>query len=92
MITRIGICSLLAGIFVFIFSGISNFMGADNLWVDLNIAKLLGEEKTEDIITGFESAAIQNMLDLFCYEIPFFGILMLLGGFFLMISLFVKDH
>lgn len=91
MITRIGICSILGGIFVFIFSGVSSFMEAENFWSNLTITKLMGEERAESIITGFESEMIQNVLDTLFYDIPFFGILISLGVILLVISMFIKD-
>jgi hypothetical protein len=90
MMTRIGISSLLAGLFLALFSGISNFMASQNFWVDLTLSKLLGEDKVESLITWFTAPFMQNSLDILFYEIPVYGLLFLLGGVFLIISLFVK--
>ncbi len=92
MVTRVGICTLLIGFFVGLFAGISSFMGSKNLWVDLTIFKIIGEDKAESIITFFDAVMIQNTLDFFIYELPFFLFLIGAGIIILIISLFVKDH
>jgi len=92
MITRIGICSLLASFFLGIFSGISNFMEADNFWVDLTISKMIGEDKSEAIIGLIDVAVVQNGLDFMIYELPFFLFLFGFGLILLFISLFIKSH
>ena len=73
MITRVGICTLLAGLFVGIFSGISSFMAARNIWVDLTVSKIIGEDRSESIITLFDVVMIQNTFDFIIYELPFFA-------------------
>ncbi len=92
MITRLGIYSLLSGLFVFIFSGISSFMEDETIWVDLTISKMLGEAKTESIITWFDTAMIQNSLDFVLYDMPLFALLGSVGLILLLIGLFVKEH
>jgi len=37
MVSKLGIYSLLAGLFMALFSGISTFMKADNIWVGLTL-------------------------------------------------------
>jgi len=92
MITRLGIYSLLGGLFLGLFSGISSFMNADNFWVGLTLSRVLGEKKTEGIIEFFSSPVIQDGLDLFFYEWPLFVVILGLGSILLIISLFVRDH
>ena len=92
MLMRLGIYSLLAGFFMGIFSGISNFMAKKIFWADLTISKMIGEDNSEAIITLMDAAVIQNSLDFFIYELPFFCILLGLGLILLIISLFVKSH
>jgi hypothetical protein len=92
MIQRVGICTLLAGFFVGIFTGISSFMAAKNFWVDLTVSRLIGEDKSEAIITMLDVVAIQNTLDFLIYELPFFVFLIGTGVIILVISLFVKDY
>ncbi|MCP4762257.1 MAG: hypothetical protein GY870_10790 [archaeon] len=92
MITRIGICTSLIGLFVGLFTGISNFMNASNFWVDLTISKIIGEKNSEAIIMFMDAAAVQNFLDFMIYDLPFFIFLIGVGVIILIISLFVKTH
>ena len=92
MVTKLGIGSLIAGFFLAVFSGISNFMNARNFAVNLTLSKVFGEDTTESIITTFDSEFLQNALDTFFYEIPFFGILLIFGVILLIISHFLKNH
>lgn len=92
MVSRIGICSLLISFFMAVFSGISSFMDDANIWVGLTLFKLLGEDKTESIITWFDSAIIQDALDFLMYEMPMFGLVGIFGLLMLGIGLFVKEH
>jgi hypothetical protein len=91
MITRVGICTLLAGLFVGIFSGISSFMEAKTIWVGLTISKIIGEDKSESIITLLDVAVIQNTLDFLIYEVPFFLFLIGVGIIILFITLFLDN-
>ncbi len=92
MMTKLGIFSLLAGLFMGIFSTISSFMEVQNFWVDLTLSKIIGEGKSEAVITLIDSAFVQNSLDFLIYDLPFFCFLLGLGVVFLIISLFVKNH
>ena len=92
MFGKLGIGSLLAGLFIGIFGGISNLMQVDNLWVGLTLTKLFGEERAESIITWFDSEFIQDKLDLLFYDVPFFVLVLFFGVVMIVISLFVKDH
>ncbi|WP_300462361.1 hypothetical protein [Desulfobacula sp.] len=92
MITRLGVCSLLAGFFVGVFTGISQFMAAQNFWVDLTISKMIGEDTAESIIGGVNIAIVQDSLDFLIYETPFFCFLLGLGVLLLTIGLFLKNH
>ena len=92
MIMRLGIYSLLAGFFLGVFSGISSFMETKNFWADLTISKMIGEDKSEAVITLLDVVVIQNSLDFLIYELPFFCFLLGVGLILLIISLFVKSH
>ena len=92
MITKLGIYSLLIGLFVGIFSGISSFMETKNFWVDLTISKMIGEDISEAIIGLIDVAIVQNSLDFLIYDLPFFCFLLGVGIIFLIIGLFVKSH
>lgn len=92
MIMRLGIYSLLAGFFMGVFSGISNFMATKNFWADLTISKIIGEDNSEAVITLMDTAVIRNSLDFLIYELPFFCFLLGIGLVLLIISLFVKSH
>lgn len=92
MVSKLGIYTLIAGLFLGLFSGISAFMSADNIWVGLTLSKLIGEERTEGIVTAFSSVTIQNGLDVFLYDWPLFLIVLGLACILLVISLFVKEH
>ncbi len=92
MIMRLGIYSLLAGFFLGLFSGISNFMATKNFWSDLTISKMIGEDNSEAVITLMDVIVIQDSLDFLIYELPFFCFLLGIGLILLIISLFVKSH
>ena len=91
MVTKLGIYSLIAGLFIALFSGISSFMNANNIWINLTLSSILGEDKTESIVTSFSSVAVQDTLDYFFYDLQLFLIAFGLGAFLLVISLFLKD-
>lgn len=92
MFTKLGIGSLLVGFFLGVFSGISSFMANETMWSNLTISKVLGEERTESIITGTEIIALQDFLDMFMYEVPVFVIFLGLGVLFLVIGMFSQNH
>lgn len=92
MFSKLGIYTLLAGLFLGLFAGISTFMSADNIWVGLTLGKITGEDRAESIITFFDSVTIQNALDSFFYSIPAFVLLISLAVILLVISLFVREH
>lgn len=91
MLTKIGIGSLIAGVFTAIFAGISGLMEKKNYWVDLTLSKVFGEDATESFITFTSSETIQNILDSFMYELPVFALLLATGIICLVFGLFVKD-
>lgn len=92
MTTRLGIYSLLIGLFIGIFNGISQFMGSKNIWVNLTISKIIGDNTSDSIIEFIPVLAIKNSLQYLIYSLPFFIFLIGLGIIFLLISLFVKNH
>lgn len=90
MVSKLGIYAMLTGIFAGLFTGISNFMGADNFWVGLSISKIIGEAASESIGGTMNVAFVRNSLDFLLYELPFFLFLIGIGVVFLIISLFLK--
>ncbi len=92
MVSKLGICSLLAGFFAGLFAGISGFMEKKTFWSDLTISKIIGVDKSESIIEFFNIEVIQNSLDTLFYEIPFFIVLIGVGVLFLVVSLFLNTH
>jgi len=90
MITKLGIGTLLAGIFVGLFSGISQFMEAHTFWVDLTISKIIGQENSETIVLLTNYVVVQNFFDYIIYDLPFFLFLIGIGIILLIISLFQK--
>lgn len=92
MLTKIGIGSLLAGLFMGVFSGISSFMEKKSFWVDLTLSKVFGENTAESFITFFSNETIQDILDSLMYEIPVFGLLLAIGVLCLFVGLFVKNY
>jgi len=89
---RVGICSLLAGFFIGVFSGVSSFMAEKNFWADLTISKIIGEDASESIIGFIDVIAIQDGLDFLIYDTPFFIVVLSFGAIVLLISLFMKNH
>ena len=92
MITKLGISTLLAGIFVGIFNGISQFMEAPTFWVDLTISKIIGQENSETIVLLTNYVSVQNFFDYIIYDLPFFLFLIGIGIILLIISLFEKTR
>jgi len=43
MLTKLGISTVLAGIFVALFSGVSQLVKADTFWVGLTLSKIIGQ-------------------------------------------------
>ncbi len=92
MVTKIGIGSVVGGFLLALFSGISGLMESQNFWVGLTISKLIGEDRSESILLITDIEKLQNFLDYFIYELPFYGVLIGSGVLLLIVSLFVKDH
>lgn len=92
MFTKAGILSLVAGGFVAVFSGISQFMESRNFWVDLTISKLLGDKASESLINFTDVAVIQDSLYFLMVELPFSAFLIGLGIVLLILSLFFKNY
>lgn len=89
MWTRMGIWCLLGAFFVWVFSGISNFMKADTFWVGLTLSRLLGEY-TDAVVSSIPLAAAEEILYFLVVELPLFGFILGLGTLFLVIGMFVK--
>jgi len=91
MATKLGIYSILIGLFVGLFAGISKFMKIDNLWVDLTISTFTGEHS--DSIVGFIPVDfIQDGLYFLVYELPLAGAILGLGVFFLLVGAILREH
>lgn len=89
MWTRMGIWCLLGAFFIWLFSGISILMKADNVWVDLTLSRILGEY-AESVITFIPVAAVENTLYFLVEDLPFYGVVLGLGTLFLVVGMFVK--
>ncbi|MCP3940979.1 MAG: hypothetical protein GY710_05795 [Desulfobacteraceae bacterium] len=91
MVTKLGICSILIGFFVGIFSGISNFMKIDNFWVGLTISKFTGEY-SDTIVKSIPVEFVENGLHSLIYDIPLAVVAVGLGVLLLIIGIFLKQH
>ncbi|HKJ98785.1 MAG TPA: hypothetical protein VJ959_07685 [Desulfotignum sp.] len=89
MCTRIGIWCLLGGFFVWLFSGISSFMEADNFWRGLTLSRLLGDY-AESVVTFIPLEVMKNIMYFLVFELPFFGVILGVGTLFLVIGMFFK--
>jgi hypothetical protein len=89
MWTRIGIWCLLGAFFVWLFSGISRFMQADNFWVDLTLSRILGNY-ADGVVELIPLEVVENVLYFLVFELPFYGFVLGLGTLFLVIGMFVK--
>ncbi|MCP4720736.1 MAG: hypothetical protein GY860_14890 [Desulfobacteraceae bacterium] len=91
MATKLGIYSILIGLFVGIFTGISKFMKSDNFWVDLTISKFT-KDYSDRIVEFISVDFIQDGLYFIVYELPFSGAVLGLGVLLLIIGAMVKQH
>ncbi|MCP4023504.1 MAG: hypothetical protein GY729_16785 [Desulfobacteraceae bacterium] len=91
MFTRLGIYSLLIGFFIAIFSTISKFMNQDNIWVNMTIAKLMGD-KASPMVESIGNESVQELVRYFLFQLPVFGLILGLGGLFFIISFFMKEN
>lgn len=89
MWTRMGIWCLLVAFFMWLFSGISTLMQADNFWVDLTLSRILGDH-AETVITFIPLTAVENSLYFLVEVLPFYGVVLGLGTVFLVVGIFVK--
>ncbi len=91
MFSKLGIFSFLIGGFVGLFSLISKFMSADNIWVGITLSTLL-EDLSETIVDSISVVAIHNAVYTLLYEVPLGGVFLGLGVIFFIIALFMKEH
>jgi hypothetical protein len=84
-----GIWCLLGAFFIWLFSGISNLMQADNFWVDLTLSHILGQN-ADTVITFIPVSAVENTLYFLVEELPFYGFVLGLGTLFLVVGMFAK--
>jgi hypothetical protein len=91
MFRKLGIYSLLVGFFSALFSFISKFMNAKNIWVDMTIAKLVGED-TSKIVESIGNESLQGAAQYFIFKFHFYGVFIALGVLFFIASFFMKEH
>jgi len=91
MFTKLGIISILIGGFVGIFSIISGFMQADNIWVGITLSSITGG-LADSIIDSVSVQPVQDFLYALFYDFPLGGVIIALGILFFVASLFVKEH
>lgn len=89
MWTRMGIWCLLVSFFVWLFSGISNFMETDNFWVGLTLSRVLGDY-AESVVGFIPLAVVENVLYFLVFDLPLYGFVLGLGTLFLVIGMFIK--
>jgi hypothetical protein len=92
MLTKSGILILIAGFFVAVFSGISRFMESQNIWVDLTISTLLGDDASNSLINFINVDMLQDLLYYLMVDLPLAVFLIGLGGILLILSLFFKNY
>ena len=90
MWSKLGILSILAGFFIGVFCGISNFMKSDNLWVNLTLSKIFGDF-SDTLVEAIPVQAVQDTLQYIVYELHLGWVLAGLSVIFFFISLFVKE-
>ncbi|WP_022663608.1 hypothetical protein [Desulfospira joergensenii] len=91
MWSKLGIFSLLAGFFIGVFSGISNFMGSDNFWVNLTLSDLIGDF-SDSLVEAVPVQAVQDGLSFIVFDLHFGWLLAGLSLIFFLISTVVKEH
>ncbi|MCG8683822.1 MAG: hypothetical protein MI892_03035 [Desulfobacterales bacterium] len=91
MFSKLGIFSLISGFVVGLFSILSQFMGSDNIFVDLTLSSF-SEANAEAIVDAISVEFISSALYTLFFDIPLAGILIGAGVMFLVIALFVKEH
>ncbi len=89
MWTRVGLWCLMGAFFIWMFSGISRFMQADNFWVGLTLSRMLGDY-TDSVVYAVSWESVQNVLYFFVVDLPFYGVLAGVGTLFLLGGMFGK--
>lgn len=89
MWTRMGIWCLLVAFFVWVFSSVSSFMQADNFWVGLTLAHLLGKSANA-VVTAIPFAAAENIVHFLVVELPLYGVILGVATVFLAVGLYMK--
>lgn len=91
MYSRLGVSSIIIGFFIGVFSGISRFMNADNLWVNPTIEGFIGDF-SETIVEMVPLAFVQESLYVLIYETHLSLVLVGLAIIFFIIgAIFKKD-
>ena len=91
MATRLGIYSILIGLFTGVFTGISKFMKVDNFWVDLTLSRFTGAH-SDTIVEFIPVGFIQDGLSFFIYELPLSGVFLGLGLVLFLAGAVLKEH
>ncbi|MCG8565138.1 MAG: hypothetical protein MI747_08655 [Desulfobacterales bacterium] len=89
MFTKLGFLSLFAGGFMGVFTLISTFMEADNIWVDITLDSLL-TGRANDFIDSFSNPMLQDKLNYVVHHAPLSIVVMCLGGIFIIVGMFRK--
>lgn len=92
MFSKAGILTLVSGLVVAVFTGVSKFMQKENFWVDLTLSKLMGENATDAILRFSDAPAFQDLFQYLLIGLPLSFFLIGLGALLLFISLFVKNY
>jgi hypothetical protein len=92
MLSKSGILILIAGFFTAVFSGISGFMESSNIWVDLTLSTLMGDDLSNSLINFTDVDILQDLLYYLIVDLPLAGFLIGLGVILLIFSLFFKNH
>lgn len=91
MFSKLGIFSIGIGAFIWLFSMISGFMQSETIFVGITLSSL-SEDIAESSVNAFSSQGVQDILYALFYEVHLGGLIVGLGVFFLIISLFAKEH
>lgn len=89
MCTRIGIGCLLGAFFVWLFSGISGFMQADNFWVGLTLSRLIGDYAIL-VVRGAPGILMKDIVYFLMFDLPFYAVLLGMGTVCLVAGMFVN--
>ncbi|SMC69262.1 hypothetical protein SAMN02746065_107114 [Desulfocicer vacuolatum DSM 3385] len=88
--TFLGIVSWIGGLGILLFQGIAQAMDKDNQWTTLFLGGLTG-----DFLGGLPEKIpveiLQTGLNFIMYEMPFYQVLLGVGGIFVLLGMFIND-